>query len=136
MRAMKARTNHRSSCARQRFGLRQFFAALLPRRAREESGDSRRSPRLRGVLIAVLLCGSGVLRLGAQSPKPGAGVFFVATNGNDSWSGALATPDRQKSDGPFASPARALEATRRFRAEHGSSPTPKIVLRGGNYFLN
>ncbi len=28
--------------------------------------------------------------------------FYIATNGNDSWSGKPATPNTDKSDGPFA----------------------------------
>ncbi|MFA7003602.1 MAG: hypothetical protein WC429_06145, partial [Verrucomicrobiia bacterium] len=28
--------------------------------------------------------------------------FYVATNGNDQWSGKLAAPNKEKSDGPFA----------------------------------
>jgi hypothetical protein len=28
--------------------------------------------------------------------------FYVATNGNDAWSGRLAEPNAEKTDGPFA----------------------------------
>lgn len=33
--------------------------------------------------------------------------FYVATNGNDSWSGTLEAPNSDKTDGPFASIERA-----------------------------
>ena len=36
--------------------------------------------------------------------------FFVAANGNDSWSGDLAAPNSTNSDGPFASLSRAQYA--------------------------
>jgi hypothetical protein len=36
------------------------------------------------------------------APEPARGVFFVATNGNDQWSGHLSAPNRQGTDGPFA----------------------------------
>src|SRR5882724_3556503 len=38
--------------------------------------------------------------------------FFVATNGNDKWSGLLADPNARKNDGPFATLPRALQAMR------------------------
>lgn len=131
---MKTKVKRENSSARQRFGLRQSFAALVPRGAWEKSGDSRRSPKLRCTLIVLLLCGSVVQPVGAQSAiKPGPGIFFVATNGNDSWSGALAAPNRQKTDGPFASIRRGVEAGRKFKSEKGTAS--KIVLRASNHFL-
>ena len=37
-----------------------------------------------------------------QAPKPSAAAFFVATDGNDRWSGALSEPNEDRTDGPFA----------------------------------
>ena len=37
--------------------------------------------------------------------------FYVSPNGNDSWSGRLASPNRTRTDGPFAT----LERARLFR---------------------
>ena len=34
--------------------------------------------------------------------------FYVAKNGQDKWSGRLATPNTLRTDGPFASPAPAM----------------------------
>jgi hypothetical protein len=63
--------------------------------------------------------------------------FFVATNGNDQWSGALPAPTPDGTDGPFATPARALKATRDLR-QKGSPPTQRLSvrIRGGSYFLD
>lgn len=61
--------------------------------------------------------------------------FFVATNGNDQWSGKFAAPNRHKTDGPFATIARALRALREARS-HGGSEHADIFIRGGFYFLN
>jgi hypothetical protein len=36
--------------------------------------------------------------------------FYVAVTGNDSWSGTLPAPNGGRTDGPFASPARAQQA--------------------------
>jgi hypothetical protein len=69
--------------------------------------------------------------------KPGPSVFFVATNGNDSWSGRLAAPNASHTDGPFATPGHALEAVRQFRAGRGSGSNQPVAIyvRGGSYFL-
>ena len=73
----------------------------------------------------------------ANKPTPGPGVFFVATNGNDAWSGRWSAPNSERSDGPFASPARALEGVRQFRAGQpaGSNQPAAVWLRDGSYFL-
>ncbi len=72
------------------------------------------------------------------APKPGPGVFFVATNGNDLWSGRLPAPNRPGTDGPFASLPAALTATRASRQQAGNvaSPAPKVFIRAGSYFQN
>ena len=71
------------------------------------------------------------------APKPAPGVFFVATNGNDSWSGRLPGPDRKANDGPFATLPRALKAVREFRqgvaGEVGRPAT--VFVCGGTYFV-
>ena len=61
-------------------------------------------------------------------------ILFVATNGNDSWSGRLPSPNRAKSDGPLASLSNALQVLRLARSDSNRSAT--ISIRGGNYFLN
>jgi hypothetical protein len=67
----------------------------------------------------VLLCAL------ATQAKP----FFVATNGNDSWSGHAASPSRNGKDGPLATFAEALK---RVRAEKKPG---EIVLRDGVHVL-
>jgi hypothetical protein len=54
------------------------------------------------------------------APKPAPGVFFVATNGNDQWSGRLPSPGLEGTDGPFAALPRALKAIRGLRQQHDS----------------
>ena len=43
--------------------------------------------------------------------------FYVAMNGNDSWSGKLASPNTSKTDGPFASIQRAQKAVIDLKSE-------------------
>lgn len=42
--------------------------------------------------------------------------FYVATNGNDSWSGTLADPNTNGTDGPFATIEKAQNAVRKLKA--------------------
>ncbi|MGA2865713.1 MAG: right-handed parallel beta-helix repeat-containing protein [Verrucomicrobiota bacterium] len=74
---------------------------------------------------------------GAAPPKPAPGVFFVATNGNDQWSGSLAAPNGNATDGPYATLPRALKAARDFKQPPGATlkPPPTVFVRGGPYFL-
>ena len=58
--------------------------------------------------------------------------FYVATNGDDHWTGKRAAPNAQHTDGPFATLARARAAIRQaktFRAFNGAT----VLMRGGVY---
>ena len=57
--------------------------------------------------------------------------YYVATNGNDNWSGTLDTPNQGKTDGPFATLDRARRAIQGM-----PSGRNKVMIRGGNYFLS
>ncbi|MEJ5238129.1 right-handed parallel beta-helix repeat-containing protein [Limisphaera sp. VF-2] len=77
---------------------------------------------------------------GSRIPDPGAPrpiVFYVATNGNDAWSGRQSVPLRGGEDGPFASLARAVQAVRELRAKDTAAARARAVIqvRGGTYFL-
>jgi hypothetical protein len=62
--------------------------------------------------------------------------FFVAVGGNDHWSGRLATPSADRSDGPFATLERARDAVRSIKNVVPARTQPVLVLvRGGIYFL-
>lgn len=58
--------------------------------------------------------------------------FYVATNGNDSWSGLYASPQKNGQDGPLASLPEAIRRARVDRKGQGV----EIVLRGGVHALN
>lgn len=58
--------------------------------------------------------------------------FYVATNGNDAWSGTLPAPNSAHTDGPFATLDHARLAVRTLN--HDSAIT--VYVRGGTYFLN
>jgi Right handed beta helix region len=60
--------------------------------------------------------------------------FFVATNGNDKWTGKLAAPNAKGTDGPFATIGKAKSAV--LGVNKTTRTTPIVVmLRGGTYEL-
>jgi hypothetical protein len=84
----------------------------------------------------ILLVTLAVLVLAACSTAPAQESFFVAPDGNDQWSGRLKTPNAERTDGPFATPARAQEAVRKLREGQAAPRVPVTVqIRGGTYFL-
>jgi len=63
--------------------------------------------------------------------------FYVSTNGNDGWSGTLATPNAARDDGPFATLARARDAVRQRKTEGERPHQPvTVVVQSGTYLLD
>ena len=85
-------------------------------------------PLMHSLIALALLC------LTCAASAGGDGVpadYYVATNGNNTWSGKLAAPNRSRTDGPFATLARAQQA---LRAHRPAGPS-RVAVRGGVYFL-
>ncbi len=62
--------------------------------------------------------------------------FFVATNGNDQWSGRTDSPNSAATDGPFATLQRARDAIRELKTSKGLPEGGITVwIAGGNYPL-
>ncbi len=55
--------------------------------------------------------------------------FYVAPDGDDSWSGTLPSPDANKNDGPFATIERAQEAVRLLKQQAYSEKKPPMEKR-------
>ena len=62
-------------------------------------------------------------------------VFFVATDGDDAWSGQLAEPNAGRTDGPFATVPRARDAIRQLKQAEPLTKPITVLVRGGKYFL-
>ncbi|MHB9030791.1 MAG: hypothetical protein ACYC9O_18640, partial [Candidatus Latescibacterota bacterium] len=45
--------------------------------------------------------------------------LYVSTAGNDSWSGTLPEPNKNRTDGPFATPGKARDAVRALKRSDG-----------------
>jgi hypothetical protein len=63
--------------------------------------------------------------------------LFVSLQGNDSWSGKLAEPNKNETDGPFATFKKAKEAIREFKkfgklSDNGIT----VYIRGGYYSIS
>ena len=71
------------------------------------------------LFISIQIFGQGLLLRGEKWQKYTVEVqnadFFVAINGDDSWSGTIDSPNISKSDGPFKTVGRALEAVRELK---------------------
>ena len=65
---------------------------------------------------------------------PATADFFVAIDGNDSWSGKLAAPNRERTDGPFATLQRAQQEVRKLKRKETKRPIT-VLVRGGIHFL-
>lgn len=60
--------------------------------------------------------------------------FYVATTGNDNWSGRLAGPNPDATDGPFATLAKARDAVRQLK-NRSIRKDIIVLVRGGTYYL-
>jgi hypothetical protein len=69
----------------------------------------------------------------AQTPQTPPVVRYVATDGNDAWSGTLPSPNRRHTDGPFASLDHARDTLRTVAG--GDRATKMVEIRAGTYML-
>ena len=76
------------------------------------------------------LCVLAVLTLSLVTAAAPAADFYVATDGNDAWSGTLASPNAAKTDGPFATLQRARDAVRETRAAVPAETVTVTSARG------
>jgi len=62
--------------------------------------------------------------------------FYIATDGNDAWSGTLPAPNASNTDGPFATIAKGQSAVQGIlNNPQGRTQTILIQIRQGAYFL-
>jgi len=84
-------------------------------------------------LALVALC--SVVVPPAVAAAPSATTVYVATTGNDAWSGKLPKPNAGKTDGPLATLAGAREALRRLKAAGGLQGPVQVEVLAGTYPL-
>ena len=80
-------------------------------------------------MIVMLVLMAGTVCRAAETQAD----FYVSTSGSDSWSGTLATPNAQKTDGPFATLERARDAVRDLKKSKSTDIV--VLIREGTYQL-
>ncbi len=65
----------------------------------------------------------------------GAVTLYVSLDGNDQWSGTLARPNADGSNGPIASLAGARDAVRRLKSQGPLTEPVRVVVADGTYTL-
>ena len=77
-------------------------------------------------------CMAGLLLLG-QAGRLSAATFYVATDGDDRWSGRLERPNAQRTDGPLASLDGARRAVRQAKGQLPATEAIQVLVAGGTY---
>ena len=130
-------------------GLRSFRYPQVADLAEKGMDNPLRLPTLPGVITRLhlwllpVVCLLGCkapppqTAVSATAPKPAPGVFFIATTGNDQWSGRLPAPNRKGTDGPFATLPGALRTVRGLRQHYGSAAGQSLTVfvGAGFYFV-
>jgi hypothetical protein len=93
------------------------------------ASSSRRASAWKAPAVALFL----TVALGGSSAPL---TLHVAPNGNDQWSGRLASPAPGGKDGPLATLPAALQAARAARQAGRGGDGVTILLRGGTYELS
>jgi Right handed beta helix region len=85
-------------------------------------------------IVGVAMLMTGLMPASAKSLTPPSADFYVSINGNDTWSGRLAQPTPEKTDGPFRTLERARDAVRRLKpVAGGPAKSVTVAIRGGVY---
>ena len=71
----------------------------------------------RSIIVIAVLTIVLLTFVGCNSKKSSRADFYVSPGGNDSWSGTLASPNKDLTDGPFKTIAKARDAVRGKLAE-------------------
>ena len=86
------------------------------------------------VLVSVQLGQPRAIRAESEAPHDKFD-FCISPRGDDSWSGQLAEPNADRTDGPFATLNKAKLAVRLARAKEPGAKL-RIAIRGGTYRLS
>ncbi|MGQ9573825.1 MAG: right-handed parallel beta-helix repeat-containing protein [Thermoguttaceae bacterium] len=89
------------------------------------------------VLLTLVLAWLAAVAIPAGAAGPAADLY-VSPEGSDAWTGRLASPNAERTDGPVATVARAQQLVRELKAKQPpDQPKPIVVaIRGGTYYLD
>ncbi|HUT95129.1 MAG TPA: right-handed parallel beta-helix repeat-containing protein [Thermoguttaceae bacterium] len=88
---------------------------------------------LRWILHVLVVGMLSVHASAAQAGQEPTADFYVSPAGNDAWSGTLAEPKPDGSDGPLATLQGARDAIRRLKAQGPLERPIRVLVRGGTY---
>jgi len=94
-------------------------------------GPAMRAPCLASVFFLATLAALAAAGDAALEPQ----CYYVALNGNDAWSGVVPAPNAGKTDGPFATLARARDEIRKQKAAAAGQRGFTVLVREGIYCL-
>ena len=86
---------------------------------------------LLSLILLVSICSAQSVGGGGANCGTANADYYVATNGNDSWSGTLDAPNPSKTDGPFAT----LDGARKT-VQGMPGGRHLVMIRNGNYYLS
>ncbi len=92
-------------------------------------------PKIRFTAPSVIVLLVLTLPIPAATAEGTEADFYVAVDGNDTWSGKLPAGNADRSDGPLASLEGARNAIRRLKAQGPLSKPVRVLIRGGVYRL-
>jgi len=81
------------------------------------------------MLVLVALAGT------FASPASAAVTIYVSPDGQDTWSGQVARPNVEGTDGPVATLERARDIVRQLKTKTGGQATAKVIAADGQYPL-
>ncbi len=90
---------------------------------------------LAGLVICLSLLAWSVSMATAGTHDSDRTVLYVATNGNDQWTGQLPAPNANRQDGPFATLTAARDAIRRLKATNRQPGAVEVMVLEGTYHL-
>jgi hypothetical protein len=81
------------------------------------------------MLLTIALAGALAL------PARGAITVYVSPDGKDTWSGQVARPNAEGTDGPVATLERARDIVRQLKAKAGGQEASRVIVADGQYPL-
>ncbi len=88
------------------------------------------------MFVFVFVLSISFISMAQDSTNNSESILYVATDGNNSWSGTLPKPNEDKTDGPLASIQGALEKIKNIRTSNDGEKTIHVFLRNGVYSIN
>lgn len=98
---------------------------------RSDGVSKKLGNHISGFFLAAACGVIGIVHSGAAPIAGSPEMFYVAPSGKDQWSGTRATANFSRTDGPFASVARAVQAARDWKNRNAGNATIEATIHLG-----